>query len=157
MTFKAEPTVPGRKFAASSAALNDAIKAAPDIEAYLKQNAEDLLSQSLSEHLHMLLKQKGLRRSQVVAGSQLDKSYVYQIFSGEKSPSRDKLIAIAFGLRLSEYETKRMLKLAGYSELYERMERDAIILFAIQRAMSIFEVNELLYDHGYSTLGAPEN
>lgn len=56
-------------------------------------------------------------------GSQLDRAYVYQIFSGEKTPSRDKLIAIAFGMNLSDEETQKMLKLSGNRELYARDQR----------------------------------
>ncbi len=54
-----------------------------------------------------------------------------RIFAGEKIPSRDKLIALAFGLRLSEEETIKLLKISGNRELYARDERDALILFAL--------------------------
>lgn len=135
--------------------LNHEIKAATDIEDYLKKNKENMLAQSLSEHLNMLLSQKGLSRAEVVRGSLLDRAYVYQIFSGERTPSRDKLIAMAFGLRLSDDETQTMLKLSGNRELYARDERDALILFAFQRGMSILETNELLFEHNFSVLGIP--
>ena len=80
--------------------LKHEIKAATDIEDYLKSNRENLLHGSLPEHLNLLLSQKGLNKADVVRGSLLSRAYVYQIFSGEKTPSRDKLIAIAFGLGL---------------------------------------------------------
>jgi len=133
--------------------LKHEIKAATDIEDYLEQNKESLLTRSLSGHLKMLLSQKGISRADVVRGSLLDRAYVYQIFSGEKTPSRDKLIALAFGLRLSDTETQTMLKLSGNRELYARDARDAVILFALQREKTIEETNELLFDHRLPVLG----
>lgn len=123
---------------------------------FLAKNKENMLDQTLSEHLTMLLHRKKLRRSDVVKDSRLEKSYVYQIFSGEKKPSRDKLIAIAFGLHLNEEETQRMLKLAGYSELYARVIRDALILFAIQHGMKIEDLDDELDAEGLPTLHSPE-
>lgn len=135
--------------------LNHEIKSATDIEDFLTNNKEHLLTDSLSGHLNTLLVQKGISRADVVRGSLLDRAYVYQIFSGEKVPSRDKLIAIAFGLRLSDDEAQKMLKLSGNRELYVREERDALILFGLQRRKNIFEINELLIGHNLTFLGTP--
>jgi len=136
--------------------LNHEIKSATDIEDYLANNKENMLTCSLSKHLKLLLSQKGISRADVVRGSLLDRAYVYQIFSGEKKPSRDKLIAIAFGLCLSDDETQKMLKLSGNRELYARDERDALILFSLQRKKTILETNELLFNHSLTTLGTSE-
>ena len=124
-----------------------------DVEDYLKKNKKHLLTQCLSEYLNMLLSEKELSRADVVRNSLLDRVYVYQIFSGKKTPSRDKLIALAFGLCLSDVETQKLLKLSGNRELYARDERDVLILFALQRKKTIFEVNELLFSHNFTTLG----
>lgn len=133
------------------------IKTATDIEDYLVRNKEHLFSDgNLSRHLNMLLSQKHLSRADVVRGSLLDRAYVYQIFSGEKSPSRDKLIALAFGLRLSDEETQKMLKLSCSRELYAREERDALILFALQHGMTIMGANDLLFKHNFPVLGCPK-
>lgn len=131
------------------------IKDSTNINNFLKKNKEHMLTNSLPEHLNALLVQKGISRAEVVRGSLLDRSYVYQIFSGEKVPSRDKLIAIAFGLCLSDEETQKMLKLSGNRELYARDERDALLLFGLQRKKDIFEINELLISHNLTLLGTP--
>lgn len=133
--------------------LKHEIKAATDIEDFLTSNDGQMLAQGLTEYLNTLLAQKNISRADVVRGSQLDRAYVYQIFSGEKTPSRDKLIAIAFGLRLSVDETQKMLKLSGNRELYSRDKRDALILFTLQKRGNIAEANGLLYNHGLETLG----
>ena len=90
------------------------------------------------------------------ADSGIDKTYVYQIFKGEKKPSRDKLIAIAFGLTLNVEETQRMLKLAGHSELYSRVGRDALILFCIHNGKDIKYTNDALYEHDFPLFSLSE-
>lgn len=132
--------------------LRHEIKTATDMEDYLVKNSTYLLKDSLSEHLHMLLSRKNLSRADVIRGSLLGRAYVYRIFAGDKTPSRDKLIALAFGLLLSDTETQKMLKLSGNRELYARDGRDALILFALQRNMPIMDVNSMLFDHGFAVL-----
>ena len=137
----------------STEELTHEITNSTDVEDYLQKNKRHLLTQCLSEYLNMLLSEKELSRADVVRNSLLDRVYVYQIFSGKKAPSRDKLIALAFGLCLSDEETQKLLKLSGNRELYARDERDVLILFALQRKKTIFEVNELLFSHNFPTLG----
>ncbi|MDE6212642.1 MAG: helix-turn-helix transcriptional regulator [Lachnospiraceae bacterium] len=132
--------------------LSHEIKVARNIEDYLNKNKEHMIMTDLSEHLNMLLSLKKLTKADVVRASLLDRTYVYKIFAGEKNPTRDKLIALAFGLHLSDLETQKMLKLSGNRELYARDERDALILFSLQRNKTVFEVNELLIDHELAIL-----
>ena len=127
--------------------LSHEIKAARNIEDYLKKNKDHMIMTNLSEHLNMLLSLKKLKKADVVRASLLDRTYVYKIFAGEKNPTRDKLIALAFGLHLTDLETQKMLKLSGNRELYARDERDALILFSLQQNKTIFELNEMLIDH----------
>lgn len=136
----------------STEELTNELKAATNVKDYLSKNKENLLAESLPEHLEKLLTQKKLKKSDVIRGSLLGKAYVYKIFDGEKKPSRDKLLAISFGLSLSDQETQEMLKLSGNRELYARDKRDAVILFALQRNQSILQVNELLDTQGLSIL-----
>lgn len=136
----------------STEELKHEIKTVTDIGDYLSANREHLLRGSLSDHLHTLLSQKGLSRADVIRGSLLGRAYVYRIFAGQKIPSRDKLIALAFGMQLSDEETQKMLKLSGNRELYARDERDSLILFALQRNMTIIDTNGLLFDHHFSIL-----
>ncbi|MCI9335357.1 MAG: helix-turn-helix domain-containing protein [Lachnospiraceae bacterium] len=132
--------------------LKNELKTATNLRDYLSKNKENLLTTGLPEYLERLLSQKGLKKADVIRSSLLGRAYVYKIFGGEKKPSRDKLLAIAFGLGLSDQETQEMLKLSGNRELYPRDERDAVILFALQRSQSILEANELLDDQGLAIL-----
>lgn len=136
----------------STSELSHEISNATDIEDYLSSNRRHMLTDSLSEYLQKLLSDKNLKRSDVARASLLDRSYLYQIFAGEKTPSRDKLLAIAFGLGLSDDETQKLLKIAGNGTLYARNERDAIILFSLRQHQTLFQTNELLFAHNQQPL-----
>lgn len=138
----------------STEELSHQIEEATNIEDFLNANREYMLSGSLSQHLTALLAEKKISKADVVRGSLLDRAYVYQIFSGERRPSRDKLLALSFGLRLTADETQKMMKLSGNRELYVRDQRDAIILFALQHHKTIMETNELLDANQMPALGA---
>ena len=81
---------------------------------FLKEQIDELYFASISEYLEILLAQKGLKKSDVILKANLDKSYAYQIFNGNKTnPSRDKLIMLAFGMELNLDETRKLLKISN--------------------------------------------
>ena len=50
-------------------------------------------------------------------------------------------------------ETQRLLKCAGYSQLYVKLPFDSIVLFGLCKALSVVQINELLYEYALETLG----
>ena len=140
----------------TSDALHNQIKGSGSFSEFWERYKKQIVHQPLSEYLCELLDEKSLKRSDVVVRTGLDKAYVYQIFAGnKKNPSRDKLITIAFGMKLNEEETQRVLQLSGHRELWPKDERDALLLFAIQRGMSLEEVHTELERYGLDPLAAP--
>ena len=133
--------------------LNHEIKEAGNIQDFLVSNQNNILTTSLSEHLRTLLFERNLQKKDIIHNSLLDRVYVYQIFAGRKFPSRNKLIALAFGMRLSVEETQKLLKISGNRELYAMYHREAISLFALHHNMTISDANELLYEHELKLLG----
>ena len=141
------------RYMLSSAAVQEKLLNASNIEDFYKENEDNMLEASLSEYLTDQLYKKNLTVTDVVKDSGEQKAYVHQIIYGKrKNPSRNKLIAIAFGLHLNAEETQRMLKLGGCSELYARKGREAMILFCINKGLSIFETDDMLYENGFDTI-----
>ena len=135
-----------------TAELMNEIKSAKNILDYMERNQEEMYLNTLADCFNEWLPKKDCQVADVVQKSNLNKSYVYQIFNGKKFPSRDKVIALAFGLELNADETQKLLKQAGYRELYPRDRRDALLLFAINQKMNILDANEVLYDHEIEVL-----
>ena len=130
--------------------LLDELLSAPNPEAYL--DSHDFGERTLSEYLQRLLEEKHLERAQVVRMANLNETFGYQIFKGERNPSRNKVLQIAFAMALSLCETNRALSAAGVNALNCKNRRDAIIIFCIDRGCSLQKVNEELYRFGEETV-----
>lgn len=123
---------------------------APSIDSYVE--GHDFLERSLSEYLQQLLEEKHLERVRVVRVADLNETYGYQIFTGARQPTRNKVLQIAFAMALTLKETNRALAAAGASALNCKDRRDAIIIFCIDRSCSLQKVNEELYRFGEETV-----
>ncbi|MBR1730907.1 MAG: XRE family transcriptional regulator [Ruminococcus sp.] len=126
--------------------LIEIIKQKDSVEDYFAENAEEIMFDDLTQILELFLRKKGLTKSEALDASQIEKHYGYQIFSGLKTPSRDKVVMLCFGLGLSLDEVQQVLKKAGYGELYPRDRRDSVIIFAFHHKLSVMETNEILYE-----------
>lgn len=122
------------------------------LERYLKENKPYFVDLSLAELLNKKLKEHGKEKSAVIKAAEINEIYAYQIFSGKRIPSRDKLLCLLFGLELSVPEVQEFLKMTGHAPLYPKNVRDTIILSGLQNRLTVVQVNELLYDHGEKTL-----
>lgn len=134
--------------------LIDTMKGSRNYGQYLRDNQEELDKSymRIDRALTALLAEKGLKKSAVIAKSGLEIHYGYQIFSGVKTPTRDKVVMLCFGLGLTVDETQQLLKTSGYQQLYGRNLRDNAILFGLTHHLSVIELNTTLYDAGLDIL-----
>lgn len=130
--------------------LLDELLEAPSIDSFIERHNEP--ARTLADYLNKLLEAKRLKRSQVVRMANLNETFGYQIFTGARNPSRDKVLQIAFAMALALRETNRALEAAGVSSLYSKDRRDAIIIFCLDRGCSLQKVNEELYRFGERTI-----
>ena len=84
-----------------------------DINSYLTDNDSNISNISFHDYLTQLLDEKGLTKAQVITDSNIQKNYGYQIFDGSKTPSRDKVIALALAMQLTLDEANRLLHLSN--------------------------------------------
>ena len=70
---------------------------------------------------------------------------MYDIFAGKSKPGRDHAIMLAVGLGCNLRETQRLLRLAGVSELWPKVRRDAIIIWCIQHRYDRFQIDDELW------------
>lgn len=130
--------------------LLDELLSAPNPETFLDNHR--LGKRTLAQYLQELLEEKRLERAQVIRMANLNETFGYQIFKGERNPSRNKVLQIAFAMALTLRETNRALSAAGVNELNCKDRRDAIIIFCIDRGCSLQKVNEELYRFGEETV-----
>lgn len=133
--------------------LLNVLKQSSSLSSFLEHEAEELREQiPLHLYLNELLTEKQQKKSDVIRRSGLDRGYVYDIFAGTKSPSRDKVLALCFAMILSGEETQSLLKSTGYPPLYVKITRDSMIFYALQNHLSLADINSLLYEKGYLPL-----
>ena len=119
----------------------------------LRQNETSMHTPPFNHYLAALCRERALVPERVIRESDIDRSYGHQLFNGLRQPSRDKALQLAFGLKLGVSQAQELLRVAGKSQLYPRLKRDAIILFALNKSMSVLELQSLLNHYGMTPLG----
>ena len=99
---------------------------------------------SFSEELFRHIDLKGLKDSDVYKRAGIDRRLFSKIRNGY-TPGKQIIIALAFALQLSHFETENLLEKVGYT-LSSSYSFDIIITIALQEKMyDIDAVNEQLY------------
>ena len=125
----------------------------PDFQTFYQENKDYMISGDLSVLLAQLLERKGLKKAQVIKNAELSEVYGYQIFSGVRVPERKKLLCLAFAMNLNVEEVQKLLKCAGYPQLYVKLPFDSVLLYGFCKGLTVLQINELLYEYGLETLG----
>jgi cyanate lyase len=110
------------------------------------------VERDLPAYLSQMLEEKGMRKSEVIRTAGLNETFGYQIFSGQRGASRDKVISIGFALGLNLQEMQRLLYNADKASLYSKNRRDAIIIFCASHGYSLMKTDEELYRFGEETI-----
>ena len=126
---------------------NELIKS-ESLASFLEENQKELAEPSLVSQFQELLDAKGLTKADVVKESNLNTVYAYQILSGARRPSRDKLLSLCFAMKATLEETQTLLRRNEFAPLYVKNRRDSIIIYALSRGQNLIEVNNTLYEHG---------
>ena len=132
--------------------LKSMLKNTRNIEQFIQNNEDHFAERNLAVYLEKLLKEKNLKKSDVFKRAGFNASYGYDVFSQKRKPSRDKILALCFGLMLNADEANHLLNYASLSELYPRIKRDSIIMFALDHHKDIDDCNYLLEDSGEDTI-----
>lgn len=130
---------------------------ASDFDAFLEDNAAQMVTPRLCYYLAGLCRDKGRTAGQVIRLADLARTYGHQIFNGTRKPSRDKLIQICFGLGLDVEEAQALLKMAEKSPLYPKLLRDAAIMRCLHKGKTVLQIQELLDRLGLTLLGEGES
>lgn len=124
----------------------------PDLEQFLSQNQEQFVNKSVSELLNHLFEKKYISKAALAKQSGMSEIYLHQIFAGRRNPSRNRLLCLCYGLGASVEETQELLKLCVMAQLYPKLKRDAIIYYGLLHGLSLFEINDKLFDENEETL-----
>lgn len=128
--------------------LENELKNCDSLDTFLKENSSELSIDPLTSNLQALIASHGMTKTDVVKDCNLNEVYAYQILSGARRPSRDKLLCLCFAMKASLEETQFLLREGRFPLLYVRDQRDSIIMYALSHSHTILMLNSELYDHG---------
>lgn len=115
-----------------------------NIKGFIENNSDELETPKFHEYISMLCKMSDFIPEQVIKQSAIERSYGHQLFNGTRKPSRDKVIQLAFGLKLSVEDTQKLLQIAQKGLLYPKIKRDAAILYCINHQKDIYDTQSVL-------------
>lgn len=137
----------------TSSLLNRLFKTS-SIDRFIKRyNAKSIGTTDFHVHISNLCAEKGISQADVLLNADIELDYGRQLFKGIRKPSRDKVIQLAFGFAFDYEETQKLLVLARKSALYPKIERDAVIIYALQHGYKIYSVQDTLFELGIPILG----
>ncbi len=122
------------------------------LETYLEELPAHMPPQTFSEYFLSLPEVQALPRVDIVKASGLERTYCYQILNGTRAPGRDKVIALGLAAGLSLAKIRRALEICSLGILYSRNRRDAILIFSVNRGITVQETQELLVEFGEKPL-----
>ena len=128
------------------------LTAAADLSLFLSENEEHFISENFADMLQVLFQKSGLSKAALAKRAGTSEVYLYQIFSGGRTPSRDRTICLCFGLAATLEDTQDLLKHSGLAQLYAKDRRDAIIIYGLTHGMDLVEVNDKLFSENEETL-----
>lgn len=132
------------------------ICASKDMKGLLARHRSDFALPPFHVYLNRLCDARGLVPEQVILRAAIHRTYGHQLFNGIRKPSRDKALQLALGLALGVEEAQTLLKMARAAALYPRIERDAAILYALNKRLSVLETQSLLGELGLTLLGGAD-
>ena len=124
----------------------------PNLDRILSENAASFQQESATALLNRLYERTGLSKITLAKRSGMSEIYLHQIFGGQRTPSRDRLLSLCCAMDATLEETQEVLKRSSLARLYPKNRRDAIILHDIAHGTPLMEINNILFQEGEKPL-----
>ena len=132
--------------------LRQALMESEDLDRFLSENKDSFETKECGAALQRLFEGTDISKAELARRSGMSTVYLYQVFSGRRRPSRDRMLCLCFGLECPVETTQELLKRGGFLPLYPKNRRDAIILYALSRGLTLQEANDRLFKENEETL-----
>ena len=126
---------------------------APTVNKFFEEGGADVELPRFSVYIAELCRLRGEKPERVLKRANIENSFGHRLFSGERRPSRDTVLQLAFGLRLGVEQTQELLKVARMAALHPKVKRDAVIAYCLKQDMTIDETQQLLMENQLPEMG----
>ena len=124
----------------------------PDLDRFFAEHRLVRHEESVREVLEILLRERRMTKAELSKRACVNESYLYEILSGRKRPSRDRMLCLCFGLGLSLEESQEILRRCGYEKLFPKRKRAALLCRCLENGWDVLRTNEALFDENMQTL-----
>jgi len=134
------------------------LMATTSIKRFVKQHNDAMAGfPSFSRYIKTLYAGQTLTAENIFNAAHIERTYGHQLFNGTRTPSRDKVLQLAFGFGLDIDGTQRMLTVARKSPLHPKVKRDAVVIYALKKQLHLDEVQVILQEMKLPLLGKERN
>ncbi len=128
------------------------IEEMPTVENAIKELSSYDKAKTFPVALFDFLQERGMTIPDLCEASLLSRSFTYQLCEGTRAPGRDIVLRLSIVLGLTYDEAQYLLRSAQRGALYPKVRRDAVIIYALSKHMSLSETNEALLSLGEESL-----
>ena len=129
------------------------IKEAADFSDSVERIKDQFVQKSVRDYFQQLLAKRSLTSAEVVNRADLDKDFGRQVLNGERKTRRDNYIRLGLAMNLAFPEIQSMLKYVQTGQIYVVRQRDAAIMFCIERKYGLMDTQLMLDEFGFEPLG----
>ena len=91
-------------------------------------------------------------KSSLIKNSGIERSRASHILSNDRTMTREVCLAFAIAGKLTLDEANTLLKYASHNQLYARDERDSVLIYSLNKGLSIIDTNSILYEFNLDLL-----
>lgn len=92
-----------------------------------------------------LLKERNIKRSDLILHLNFERTYGYQILNGTRVPTKKQIILIGLYLGITVEQMQQLLKICGRECLYVRNVEDAKVVFALEHHYTYEQAMNFIY------------
>lgn len=118
-----------------------------EFEDFLKRNDVEMHRDSFGDCVLKLCAKYEVTPSVLQPQIAISKSQFYSLLNGTRNPSKESIIKIAFGIKVTQNEVNELLQAAGYHALDPKDREDAIIMFGLENQKEVGKIDELLKEY----------
>ena len=112
----------------------------------------EYLNEDVRSFFDGLLRETGMKKSDVIRKANLSRVYGYQLMEGRRKGRRDYYLLIALAMSLDLKTTQRMLSVTQCGALHALIKRDAAVIFAINHGYDIEKTYSFMLSVGLQPL-----
>lgn len=122
-------------------------KTTTEFHEFLKRNDVKMSKASFGDRVIVLCAKYETTASALQLKIAISRSQFYSLLNGTRKPSKESVIKIAVGLKLTQDETNILLQTAGYQSLNPKNKEDAILIFGLDNKKEAGKIDELLREY----------